>query len=168
MARALVIAAALVLLSLSLARAQGHVAAGDTSAPAALPRVSVNLFPLLLYYYPSTGMLNRTAAVAKMTDACSRGFTFLRVAGSLFWPTWMQGGYNPDDPTAFFEAFDTMVADAKSCGCRIMPRCVVWCRVVWCGVVWCRVVSCSVVWCPVVSCRVMCVCVCVHDHLLYS
>ncbi len=81
----------------------------------------MNLFPLLFYYLPASGVTGgRTTAIDRMTSACSRGFTFLRVSGSLYWPSQMNSSYIAY-PEAYWAAYDTMVADARSCGCRLMP-----------------------------------------------
>ena len=64
---------------------------------AGTPLASVNLFPLLYYYIPASGQPgNRSVALSRLSSACSRGFTFLRISGSLFWPSEMSAGYVAD------------------------------------------------------------------------
>ena len=87
------------------------------------PRASVNAVFLLWSYLgqsPLPPAAARAQAAAAMRDACSRGFTVLRFAGSAFWPLQMNQTYLAQ-PRAFWAAWDALVADARAAGCRLLP-----------------------------------------------
>jgi len=54
-----------------------------------------------------------------MTDACGRGFTYLRFGASLLWPSQMQFYLNNE--TQYWNLFDTLWDSAEKRGCQLIP-----------------------------------------------
>eukprot|EP00047_Mylnosiga_fluctuans_P010586 m.17037 g.17037 ORF g.17037 m.17037 type:complete len:393 (+) comp3201_c0_seq1:43-1221(+) len=88
------------------------------AAAHARPRVSVNMVDLL-WNYVGASPNNASHSREIMAAACSRGFTFIRFAGTAYWPISMQPWIN-NEP-AWMALFDELVADAGRAGCTLMP-----------------------------------------------
>jgi hypothetical protein len=88
--------------------------AASAASSSQWPLVSVNQVDLWWRYLVGDG----AGAKAAAAEACARGFTTMRVAGSAFWPSEMTWVNNSD---AYWSLFDTMVADAGEVGCFLIP-----------------------------------------------
>lgn len=84
-----------------------------------VPTTSVNMVDLV-WSYVGTGIGNRTSASAAMRAACSRGFTYLRMSATPFWPNELRSTWI-EQPDAFWQAYDDLMDDADSAGCRLGP-----------------------------------------------
>lgn len=116
-------------LSFSPSQSSPHSSASPgVGVGAPLPRVSVVAVDLLWTYL---GQTPRTISQANdaMSAACSRGFTFLRVAATAFWPSDQNSTYL-QHPAAYWAAFDALVAAARARGCSLMPV-VTWSDWIW-------------------------------------
>lgn len=101
---------------LGLLLARGQAASLPLHAPSPIVSVvAVDLLWSILNEAPG----NTSHVETMLHDACSRGFTFIRFAGSAFWPTEM--ALYESNATAYWEAFDTVVALAKGEGCHLLP-----------------------------------------------
>ena len=116
-------------LALSLALLASASSSSSPPAPACAPllagwpRATVNVVQILWNYLgqsPLPPAAARAQAAAAMRDACSRGFTVLRFAGTAFWPLQMNETYL-QQPAAYWAAWDALVADARAAGCRLLP-----------------------------------------------
>lgn len=92
--------------------------ASKDDLPRASPFVSVVAVDLL-WSLLNEAPGNATHVDSMLRDACSRGFTFIRFAGSAFWPTQM--ALYQSNASAYFEVFDMVVSLAKAHGCGLVP-----------------------------------------------
>jgi hypothetical protein len=91
-----------------------------SSLPPAQP-VGVNM-PDLLRAYIGVAAVGAPEMRAEMDHARSLGVTHARFIASGYWPTEMTAGSGwVANPTAFFAAFDAMVADARTRRLRLVP-----------------------------------------------
>lgn len=81
------------------------------------PQVSVVAVDLL-WSLASSGNVSHVQTM--LQDACSRGFTFLRFGGSLYWPLQMNQSYLQNE-TGYWAMYDTIVDLAAANGCLLMP-----------------------------------------------
>ena len=82
-------------------------------------RVSVDVVDALWSRVPPS-TINSTESKAVLCSACSRGFTSLRFAALPFWPRDMNIS-NVTVMSNIWTAFDSLIVDAKSCNCTLIP-----------------------------------------------